>query len=366
MRYQPSTKLDFTLGGAYNEYDGDHFGEVIWAQYASNSNIRERYYFDNGFKTDFNTFIKGNYQLDKLSIFGDLQYRNVDYSFLGFDRNGNNVTQNSKLNFFNPKVGFTYQFNTQSNVYASFAVANKEPNRNDFTDSSPESRPKAERLNNIEIGYRVKQQRFNAGINLYSMLYKNQLVLTGQVNDVGAYVRSNVAESFRNGLEIDATFALLPKLSWGATAALSANKVNNFVEFIDDYDNGGQVRNNYSKTDLAFSPSFVGSSTLSFRPINAFEVALLTKYVSKQYLDNTSNDARKLDAFFVNNLRLGYDLKLRGVKSLGLGLLVNNVLNELYESNGYTFSYIAGGLTTENFYYPQAGTNFLFSVNVKF
>jgi iron complex outermembrane receptor protein len=366
LRYQPSSKLDFTLGGAYNEYDGDHFGEVIWAQYASNSDIRERYYFDNGFKTDFNTFLKASYTLDKLSIFGDLQYRKVDYDFLGFDRNGNNVTQNVKLNFFNPKVGFTYQFNAQSNVYASFAVANKEPNRNDFTDSSPDSRPKSERLNNIELGYRVKKERVNAGINLYSMMYKNQLVLTGQVNDVGAYVRSNVAESFRNGLEIDATFAVLPKLSWGATAALSVNKVNNFVEFLDDYDNGGQVINNYSKTDLAFSPGFVGSSTLSFKPVNAFEIALLSKYVGKQYLDNTSNEARKLDAFFVNNLRLSYDFKLKGVKSIGLGLLVNNVFNELYESNGYTFSYLAGGLVTENFYYPQAETNFLFSVNMKF
>ena len=366
LRYQPNTNLDFTLGGAYNEYDGDHFGEVIWAQYASNSNIRQRYYFDNGFKTDFNTFLKANYQLDKLSVFADLQYRNIDYDFLGFDRNGNNVTQNAKLNFFNPKVGFTYQVNAQSNFYASFAVANKEPNRNDFTESSPESRPKAERLNNIELGYRIKKQRFNAGVNLYSMMYKNQLVLTGQVNDVGAYVRSNVAESFRNGLEIDATFALLPKLSWGATAALSANKVNNFEEFIDDYDNGGQIRNAYDRTDLAFSPNFVGSSTLSFKPTNAFEVAFLSKYVSKQYLDNTSNEARKLDAFFVNNLRLGYDFKLKGVKSIGLGLLVNNVFNELYESNGYTFSYIAGGLVTENFYYPQAETNFLFSINMKF
>ena len=150
------------------------------------------------------------------------------------------------------------------------------------------------------------------------------------------------------------------------TAAFSQNKVQDFEEFIDDYDNGGQVRNVFSKTDLAYSPNFVGSSTLAFKAFKNAEIALLSKYVSQQYLDNTSNNNRKLDAFFVNNLRLSYDLKLKGIKNVGFGLLVNNIFNELYESNGYTFSYIAGGLTTENYYYPQAETNFLFSLNVKF
>ncbi len=366
FNYKPNTILDFTLGGAYNEYDGDHYGQVIWAQFASNSSIDGNYYFDNGFKTDFNVFGKANLQLNKLLITGDLQFRKINYSFLGFDNNLNNVDQNASLNFFNPKFGLTYQINSTNNVYASFAVANKEPNRDDYTQSTPASRPKAENLKNIEMGYRFKSSIISGGVNLYSMIYKDQLVLTGQINDVGAYIRSNVANSYRNGLELDATARVGKKLTWGITAALSQNKVKNFTEYIDDYDNGGQVLNNYSKTDLAFSPSFVGGSTIAFKPFQKAEVAFISKYVGQQYLDNTTNDARKLNAFFVNNIRLSYDLKVRGVKNIGFGVLVNNIFNELYASNGYTFSYIAGGPVTENYYYPQAETNFLASINIKF
>jgi iron complex outermembrane receptor protein len=366
FNYTPSSILNFTLGGAYNEYDGDHFGEVIWAKYASNGSIRQRYYFDNGFKTDFNVFGKGSVQLDKVSLFADLQYRNIGYTFIGFDNSLKNVSQNAKLNFFNPKVGFTYQINEKDNFYASFSVANKEPNRDDYTQSTPNSRPKAENLKDIEAGYRFRGNVLSGGVNLYAMNYKNQLVLTGKINDVGSYVRSNVAKSYRNGLELDATAKINQKLSWGVAAAFSKNKVKNFEEFIDDYDNGGQIKNTYSRSDIAFSPEFVGSSTLAFKAFKNAEIALISKYVSKQYLDNTSNDARKLNAFFVNNLRLSYDLKVKGVKNIGVGLLVNNIFNELYASNGYTFSYIYGGPVTENFYYPQAETNFLLSLNVKF
>lgn len=377
LRYQPNTKTDFTLGGAYNQYDGDHFGEVIWAKYASQSKIRQQYYFDNAFKTDFNIYGKGTYQLDKFSLFGDLQYRNIYYKFLGFDRNKNNVEQNASLNFFNPKVGFTYFIDEKSNFYASYSVANKEPNRDDYTESTPQSRPKAERLNDVEIGYRIKSQWLSAGANIYLMNYKNQLVLTGQINDVGGYIRSNVDKSFRNGMELDATFGISPKLSWALTSAFSQNKVKGFKEFIDayktndidpnKYDYLGQAVKIYNKTDIAFSPTYVGSSTIAYKMAKNFEVALLSKYVSKQYLDNTSNDARKLDAFFVNNLRLNYGFKLKGVKSVELGLLVNNIFNELYESNGYTFSEIYDGSTsTYNNYFPQAETNFLVSLNLKF
>ena len=366
LNYKPTNKIDFTLGGAYNEYNGDHYGEVLWAQFASNGNIRQRYYFDNGFKTDFNVFGKASVQLNKLSLFGDLQYRRINYDFKGFDNNLTNVTQNVSLNFFNPKIGFTYLVNAKSNFYASYSIGNKEPNRNDFTLSTPNSRPKAEQLRNLEAGYRFKGKIFSGGANLYLMDYKNQLVLTGKVNDVGAFIRSNVAKSFRNGVELDGNVRVSQKLNWTMTAAISRNKVKDFEEFIDNYDTGGQVKNVFSKTDLAYSPNFVGSSTIAFKAFKNAEIALLSKYVSDQYLDNTSNDNRKLDAFFVNNLRLSYDLKLKGIKNVGFGLLVNNIFNELYESNGYTFSYIAGGLTTENYYYPQAETNFLFSLNVKF
>ncbi|WP_442794352.1 TonB-dependent receptor [Pelobium manganitolerans] len=372
VRYQPDNKTDFTLGGAYNEYDGDHFGEIIWARYASQSGIRDKYYFDSAFKTDFNIYAKGSYRLNNISLFADMQYRHIFYQFSGYDRNLNNVAQDDELNFFNPKLGFTYFINPESNFYASYAVAHREPNRKDYTESSTNTRPKPERLDDIEIGYRIKKSWLSAGANIYLMNYKDQLVLTGQINDVGGYIRSNVKDSYRNGIELDATFGISPKLSWALTSTFSQNKVKNFVEFIDqysgpDYDFVGQQKNEYTKTDIAFSPNYVGSSTIAYRPIKAFEVALLSKYVSKQYLDNTSNDNRKLDAFFVNNLRLNYNFALKGVKAIELGLLVNNIFNELYESNGYTFSSIYdGSISTSNYYFPQAETNFLVSLNLKF
>ncbi len=370
LRYQPSTDLDFTLGGAYNEYAGDHYGEIIWAKFSSQRKIHDRYYEDDAFKSDFNVYGKANYQLDKLSLFADLQYRTIYYKFFGFDYNKNNITQDATLNFFNPKIGFTYIIDAQSNFYASYAIGNKEPNRKDYVNSTPQSRPKAERLNDVEIGYRIKSKWLNAGANIYLMNYKDQLVLTGQINDVGSYIRSNVDKSYRNGIELDATLSISPKISWALTSAFSQNKVKNFVEFIDEYvgdDYVGQQVNDYSKTNIAFSPNYVGSSTIAYKPLQNFEIALLSKYVSKQYLDNTSNDARKLDAFFVNNLRLNYNFKLKGVKAIEVGLLANNIFNELYESNGYTFSGIYdGSLSTENYYFPQAETNFLLALNFKF
>lgn len=364
--YTPNNTFNFTLGGAYNQYNGNHFTEIIWAQYAADSKIRQRLNQNNGFKTDFNVFAKAQYQISNLSLFADMQYRKINYDFLGFNNTGQNVTQSDALNFFNPKLGLTYTIDTQSNVYASFSVGNKEPNRDEYTQSSPASRPKHERLNNIEAGYRFKKQDFTAGINLYSMQYKNQLVLTGQINDVGEAIRSNVAQSYRNGIELDMALQILPSLSWMLNSAISQNKIKNFTEFLDDYDSGGQQVNMYKKTNIAFSPSFVGGSTIGFKPTKNTEIALLSKYVSSQFLDNTANQNRKLNAFFVHDVRLQYNIKTKAIKNIGLGLQVNNVFNKLYASNGYTFSYLAGGLVTQNFYYPQAETNFMASLNVKF
>ena len=369
INYNPETNLNFTLGGGYNEYDGKHFDEVVWSQFANyngSSSMRHRYNEDNAFKTDFNIFSKATYKFNKLNLFADLQYRRISYSFFGIDNKKNNIQQEAKLNFFNPKVGFTYFINQNNNVYASFAIGNKEPNRNDFVNSTPDSRPKAENLKNIEAGYRTNSTKFNAGINGFAMFYKDQLILTGEINDVGSYTRQNVPVSYRAGVEFDGNWQITNKLSWGATASLSENKIKQFSEFIDDYDNGGQQLNVFDNTDIAFSPSFITSSELSFQPVRKTEIAFLSKYVGKQYLDNTSNNERDIDAFFVNDLRLRYNISFKQVKNIALTLLVNNVFSELYEANGYTFSYIAGGSQTENYYYPQATRNFLLSLNLKF
>ncbi len=365
--FTPDANLNFTLGGAYNEYNGDHYGEVIWAEFASNSNIRQRYYDGNGFKTDFNIFGKVAYQLGKANLFGDLQYRRLDYQISGTDKNRNNLNISDRLNFFNPKVGLSYQLNDASNLYASFAVANKEPNRDDYINSPTQTSPKAENLKDVEAGYRVGNQNINAALNGFYMVYKDQLVLTGKINDVGEYIRQNVPDSYRLGLEANGNWQMSSRFSWAASAALSRNKVKTYSEFVDDYDSGTQIRNDYRNTDIAFSPGFIASSEFAFKPTSQTEIALISKYVGEQFLDNTSNNSRGIDPFFVNNVRLSYNRAFKQIKNIGLTLLVNNVFGELYETNGYTFSFVFDGIpTTENFYYPQAKQNFLLGLNFKF
>ncbi len=369
FNYVPEKNLNFTLGGAYNEYKGAHFGQVIWAQYASNGNIDRHYYDNDGFKTDFNVYGKVNYSpVESLSLFADLQYRRVYFDIAGTENKLNTLTINENLNFFNPKFGATYFINPQSNVYASFSVANKEPNRDDYTDASVANiSPKAERLNDVELGYRFKNDKFNVGANAYGMFYKNQLVVTGQLNDVGASYRQNVDRSYRLGIELDGSYTISQQFVLNANAAWSRNKIKNFTEYYDDYDNGGEVVNNYSLTDISYSPSAVLFGELVYKPVSGFAIALQSKYVSKQYLDNTQNNDRTINGYWVSNARLGYDFKFAGVKNVNLSLLVNNIFDKKYESNGYTYGYQAGGSRiTENFFYPQAGTNFLLSLNVKF
>lgn len=367
LNYNPTSKINYTLGGAYNEYDGDHFGEVIRGQFIPIGNNIVPYYKGNGFKTDFNTFAKAEFSVGQFNLYADLQYRRINYKLSGFDKNRMPLNQSDNLNFFNPKIGFSYDINPKSNFYASLAIANKEPNRDDYINSNISTRPKAENLLNIESGYRHRTQNFNVGINAYAMYYNDQLVLTGKVNDVGEYIRQNVEKSYRYGIELDSRVLINKSLSWNFTASLSENKVKNFTEYSDDYDNGGQIITNYKNTNLAFSPSFISSSEISFIPLKKTEIALLSKYVSEQYLDNTSNSQRKLDAYFVNDLRFRYNTRLGSLKNLGITLLVNNISSKIYEANGYTFSYLYGGqFTTENYYYPQATRNFLVSLSLKF
>lgn len=368
-----SDKVLATWGGAINRYDGDHFGEIIWAEYASNSDIRYRWYESTSKKNDFNTYFKLNYQLtDKLNVYGDLQVRAVAYTGNGIDNDLRAIDFDENWTFFNPKVGAIYQANESTQFYASFAVGNKEPNRSDIIDAPPGTTPEQETLNNLEVGVRKNMEALAFELNYYYMDYKNQLVLTGDVNDVGASIRTNVPDSYRMGLEASALWRIADKINWNINATLSQNRIQEFTEIIVDYgpnfDEFNLIENQYQDTDISFSPSLIMGSQLSFSAAESLEIALLTKYVGEQYLDNTSNDNRKIDAFFTNDIRINYDLPVQGIKGLNLSLLVNNVFNEMYESNGYTFGYFGGSdfEVRENYFYPQAGTNFLVSLGLKF
>lgn len=373
LNYTPKNGLSFTLGGAYNEYKGRHFDEVIWAQFANydaSQSARHIYNDNDAFKSDFNIFGRANYQIEQFNIFADLQYRNVYYSYFGKDEAGNPAQQNARLEFFNPKLGLTYNIDAKSNAYASVAVGHKEPNRRDFTDSNINTRPKSEQLTDFEFGYRTQQDMFNIGLNGFAMLYKDQLINTGKLNDVGGQTRQNVPDSYRLGLELDGRWQILKNLSWSATATLSRNKIKEFTEYIyDDADASGKtfVTNTYKNTDISYSPAIIVSSEIAYSPIKKTEIALISKYVGKQYLDNTQAATRILPSFFVNDVRLGYNTSIAGIKNVGLSLLVNNVFSTLYENNGGTYPYLyAGDLSRTNYYYPQATRNFLLSLNVKF
>lgn len=368
LTYRPDQNFETSIGGAYNKYLGGHYGEVIWAQYASDSRLGDRYYEDDAVKKDFNLFAKASYRMGPWSLYGDFQYRRVVYSFLGYDRNLIQLDQTDYLNFFNPKAGLTYRVSPTSTAYISYALAHKEPIRDDYVESSVLSRPRPEKLHNIEAGYRISGSRYQAGANVYGMFYKDQLITTGQINDVGEIIRQNVPHSYRIGIELDAQWQPIQSLSWSVTAALSENKIRDFVEYVDLHDYSDAQEFTYNRTHIAFSPAFVGSSELVYRPWQPLELAFISKYVSRQYLDNTSHIARSLDAFFVNNLRLGYTLSFRRVKQVGLTLTVNNLFGEEYASNGYTWGHMNadGSRAHYNYYYPQATANFLLGLNLKF
>ena len=367
LNYKADDKLDMTLGGAYNEYKGAHYNNIEWTQESTNIPPDYEYERDNAKKTDFNIFGRAEYHADNLLFYGDLQYRHIYYNFLGFDASLNSAQQSVELNFFNPKVGITYQLNTNSNVYASIAVANHEPNRTDYTGSAPQDRPKPENLKDLEFGYRYAQAGFSASVNGFYMLYKNQLVLTGKLDTVGEAIRTNVPDSYRAGIEASARVKVAEPLSWSVNATVSTNKVKNFTQYLQNYDTGTMDATLYKSADIVYSPNFVASSVISYRPVKNAEIAFISKYVSRQYLDNTSTTSRSLDAYFVNDLRLNYNFSAMGIKNIGIGLLINNLFSAKYESDGATYPDIEGGkVVNYNYFFSQAPINFLASLNLKF
>ena len=364
--YQPYKKFSTSLGGAFNVYKGLHFGEIVSAT-GFESAKGFRWYQSNSTKSDFNIYSKSNLKAnDKINMYLDLQYRTLGLEMKGTANKLQNIDQEHFYHFFNPKIGLNYSFSEALNSYASFSVGQKEPNRTDFIDNKNLSLPQPEKLQDFEIGIKYFSKSVLFAANGYLMNYKNQLAVTGAINDVGEAIRTNIPESKRMGIELEASMALSKKISWALNATFSENTVANFTELIPDYEGNNKV-NQFKKTDIAMSPKQIFGSQFVFKPIKAFEIALLSKFVGKQYLDNTSNENRKLNSYFTNDLRLQYQLKPKNLPELHFGFLINNILNHKYESNGYTFSYLyEKNVYTENYYYPQAGRNFMVQLNIKF
>jgi iron complex outermembrane recepter protein len=366
LDYNSFKKLSTSIGGGYNIYDGDHFGDIIYAKEAPLAN-GFRWYKSNSIKKDFNIYSKTNLQItEKVNFYADLQLRTVNHEMKGTASKMQTIDQTHNYNFFNPKIGATASISDNLSTYASFSVGQKEPNRTDFVDSKGAVAPKAEKLNDFELGLKYSKNKGTFTANAYWMNYKDQLVLTGAINDVGESIRTNIPKSYRLGIELEAKYAFTNKLAWAANITLSQNKVENFTELIPDYE-GNYKQNSFKNTDIAYSPNMILGSQIILKPVKSFEMALLTKYVGSQYLDNTSNKARSLNSYITNDIRLLYSVKPKSFPTISLGLYLNNVLNEQYESNGYTFSYLyEATVYTENYYYPQAGRNFMFTAGLKF
>jgi iron complex outermembrane receptor protein len=374
ITYKPTAHLDFVWGGSANTYFGGHYGELVWAQFASNSEIYQRYYNNDSRKTEASSYLKANYKRDRFDVYTDLQFRHVDYAFIGKELvNGfpADVTQDVQFNFFNPKVGGSFKINTQQMIFMNYGISHREPVRADFVQSTAQNRPTFETLRDLEFGHQVNANRLTFTTNLYYMNYKNQLLLTGAINDVGAYIHTNVAKSHRLGIEVYGAYRFDQKLKLTGGLTLSQNKVAQFNESIDVYLDTlpyyTQQVISHNNTDMSFSPNVIGNVGIEWMPLENLQISWMTKYVGRQYLDNTGNVQRSIDPYNFSNLQINYSIFDKFCKEIQLGLMVNNAFNQLYENNGYTFSYVYGGqTTTENFYYPQAGRNFMARVLLKF
>lgn len=367
--------LHATLGGGINRYVCDHFGRVMWSKAANALPQPDyEYYRNTGKKLDYNLYLKANYRLSAtLNAYLDLQYRGIDYTIEGSDdKAGDNVQVDKKWDFFNPKAGLNYQKNGH-NAFASFAIANREPNRDNFTEAAPHERPTHETLYDYEAGYSYSHPRFQAGLNLYFMDYNNQLILTGQISEIGEALTSNIKDSYRAGIELTAGVKITDWLSWNGNATFSRNKIKNFTEVIENYDAGwspieGQevLHNEMGTTNIAFSPDLTGSSVFDLQ-WKDFSAGFISQYVGRQYMDNTSAKARSIDPYFINSLRLGYTFHPAFMKEIAVDVTVNNLFNEKYETNGWVYSAMVGGERyTEDGYFTQAGTHAMARVSFRF
>lgn len=357
-------RTNLIIGGGWNSYDGNHFGEIKWAKEKAAVPPYFRWYQLTAYKRDYSGYIKWMQRVsNNWQTFADIQVRAVDYRINGF-RNNPALRIKNNYTFFNPKAGITYTKN-KTQVWLSYSHAVHEPNRDDF-EAGVANAPKPEKLNDFELGIEQKNKKNSWAVNMYYMLYKDQLVLTGKINDVGAYTRTNIPNSYRLGVELQGSNIFTKWLSLNGNLSLSENKIRNFTEYIDDYDNGGQQVISYKKTDISFSPAVTGYASLNFFPVKNTEVNIIGKYVGRQYLDNTSRRSRSLHDYYVQDLRLSYTFMNRDIKAINLFVQCNNIFSEKYEPNGYTFSYYYGGeLTTENYYYPMAPVNFIAGLNIK-
>jgi iron complex outermembrane receptor protein len=366
-------KIEASLGGGANYYAGDHFGSIIWMKY---SNLPKDYqwYLNTGTKSEASIYAKATYTLnDKLSVYGDLQYRYILYKMSGRDDDGKNLDQEHNFGFFNPKAGLFWEISPRQDGWLSFSVAGREPTRADFKEAAgdPAATPRQERLYDTELGYNLRSAFFSLGVNNYLMYYHDQLVPTGELSNTGYSIMTNAGKSYRAGIELSAGLKPFSFLSWDFSVTLSRNKIANFTSHYTDYDTVTWAGNYKSRdlgiVDIAYSPSLTGISDLNFMILENLGIHFISKYVGRQYFDNTMSRERMIDPYFVNNLRISFEPVVRKLKSVELQVFLNNIFNAEYESNAYGGNWYEAGIEKSwSYYFPQAGTNVMFRAGIKF
>lgn len=391
LKYK-NLKSDMILGGAINNYEGNHFGDVVSILNNPNYNANSKYYDGKGVKLDFNTFIKYEYLVSKtLNLLADLQYRFVDYSIFGFNDDNTPIQAHPKYNFFNPKAGFNYFISKHLSAYASYSIGNKEPNRDDFVNKKNGIEPKSEHLSDIEAGIKLKSNKINFGVNFYTMKYKNQLVLTGNLDDTGDPIRENVAKSYRRGIELDMEYRFSDFITFNFNTNISKNKINEFNESIQNWDTGGFEIKIHKNTDIAFSPDLVAYAgincdilkTIDQNSKHSLLLSFSNKYVAKQYLDNTQSDITSLKPYNLNDLSLTFTPKINKINKLQVSFKINNLFNTDYISNGWSSHFVSSAYNplpddpyttkasnADHYYYiglfPQAYRNYMIRLLAEF
>ena len=367
--------LKLSFGGGWNHYDGDHFGKIVWAQVARLGDYDRNWYFNTGLKTDYHLFVKGNVQLSKaLSMMAEVQYRGIHYEIKGTHDDLRDLTQSHDFSFVNPRAGLFYELNPIHQFYFSVAVSHREPNRSVYRDADPGQTIRAEKLYDFEWGYKLRLKTFSLQANTFFMDYKDQFVLTGKINNVGSAIMVNVPKSYRAGVELNMGWQLAKKIRWEANASFSANKIKDFTEYVDNWNYWDDPANQpyqYTKklgtTDISFSPDVVSGSKLTFKPLDKLSLAWVSKYVGRQYIDNTSSLSRSLDPYWVNNVVVETRFETRWFKEVGLRLSLNNIFSQEYETNAWVYRYFYNGTESAmDGYFPQAKFNFMLGLNLKF
>jgi iron complex outermembrane receptor protein len=367
-------KLEASFGGGMNLYSGDHYGRIIWMKYPGTAEKDFQWYLNNGEKGEAGFFSKINWSVSRnISVFGDLQYRFIKYRLKGKDDDLKNIGQLHKFNFFNPKAGLFFSVASDQEAYISFSVANREPTRTDYKEATGDNdaTPKSERLFDIELGYKLKLTESTFALNLYGMIYKDQLVPTGELSNVGYSIMTNVKNSYRAGAELMAGFIPADFIKWDFSLTLSRNKIIDFTEYYIDY-NTSDWSSEYKsrklgRVDIAYSPSVIGSSDFTIKIIPGIKLHFISKYVGRQYFDNTMNSERMLDPYLVNNVMIDFEPETKRIRGAELQLLVNNIFDTKYESNAYGGNWFEDGAEKSwSYYFPQAGTNLMFKLGLKF